>query len=130
MSSVIIGVENGRREPVMGADLIKDLVPFQPTTARAFAPTDTLRVFSRLFWGAPASDQTEVDVTLTIRGGRPTVPQTLRLISTVVLTGRREAALDSTLPLKDLATGPHVLEVAARLANGQTARREIPFDVR
>jgi VWFA-related protein len=108
------------------ADAIKDLVPFQPTTSRVFAQTDTLRVFARAFWG---SKDTAVTVTLRLTGPKSPAPQTLNLNGMRAQNGKSEAVLDTTLPLTGLAPGSYQLEVSAK-AGGQTTRRIVPFSIR
>ena len=51
IASVVLGFDGPPREAAMRADSIAALLPFQPTTTRTFAATDTLRVFAPLFWG-------------------------------------------------------------------------------
>ena len=40
------------------------------------------------------------------------------------------AALDTTVPLRGLAPGPHVLTVTTRVGNGKPASREVPFQIK
>jgi VWFA-related protein len=112
---------------VMGGELIADVVPFQPRLTRVFAVTDTIRVFARLFWD---SRDPTVAVTLTLAGRRSSPPQTLTLTGAVVSGNRRQAELDTSMALTELAPGDYVLRVAAKLANGQVATREIPIGVK
>ena len=114
-------------EAATEAGAIKDLIPFQPTTSRAFAATDTVRVFAHAFWGS--KDQA-VSVTLNLSGPSKSSPQVITLNGSPNPSGRSEATLDTTLPLSGLAPGRYQLEVAARLPNKQMARRILPFEVR
>jgi hypothetical protein len=110
----------------MARDLIASLVPFQPRLERTFGASETLRVFARLFW---ESRDPSVGVTVTLAGRNSPPAQTLTLESTVTTGNRRQAELDTMMPLADLAPGAYVLRVSAKLGNGQTAVREIPIEI-
>jgi hypothetical protein len=43
---------------------------------------------------------------------------------------RREGTLTTTVPMKDLAAGAHVLHLEARLPGGQAVTKDIPFEVK
>ncbi|MEX2271133.1 MAG: VWA domain-containing protein [Vicinamibacterales bacterium] len=126
MTGIAIGLE-GSGEPALGGDVIRALVPFQPTTTRAFAAADTLRIFTRLFWESNASHQ--ADLTFGVRGPSAIPSRTLPL-SAIADGNRRQAAFETTLSLQKLVPGDYVLHVEARLPDGQTARRDVPFRVR
>jgi VWFA-related protein len=111
---------------VMNPAAIAGLVPFHPTAKREFVASDTIRVFSRVFW--PGSETTtRVDAVVRIDSA---------VVKTVTLTGSREgdlasATLDMPVRLAGLQAGTHVLEVAAG-AQGQTPRstRQVVIDIR
>ena len=107
------------------ADAIKDLVPFQPTTSRTFAATDTLRVYSRLFWG---TKDASVDVTLTVPDSS-VAPRAFTLTGMKDRRGKSEAVLDTTLPLAGLAPGKYQLDITAKIGK-PTAKRVVPIEVR
>jgi hypothetical protein len=129
LGGVVLGFADFGRQATLQRDLINGLVPFQPTTTRTFKTTDTLRVFDRLFWGT--KDAT-ADVTLTITGTSTIAPQVVHITGTPPEgnPSRHEGTLATVVPLKGLAAGTYVLHVEARLANGQAARRDVPFEVR
>jgi len=126
ISSVVLGFAGPPREAAVPAGVLTNLVPFQPTTTRAFHAADTLQVFAPIFWGSP---DTSVDVTIGIRGDG-TLPPSVTAVAGSPAGRRREARLDTTVPLQALSPGHYVLEVTARLANGQTAHREIAFEIK
>lgn len=126
MSGVAIGLDGPAREAVMNAQLIAPLLPFQPTTTRAFVSGDTLKLFARLFW--KGNDQPTV--TLTISGGSAPVTLTPAVTVQKADGGRQEAVLNTMMPLKDLAPGRHRLAVEAKLPNRQTVSRVIVFEVK
>jgi hypothetical protein len=125
LTGVVIGAA-AQSTAATEADAIKDLVPFQPTTSRVFAQTETLRVFARAFWG---SKDSAVAVTLRLTGPSSPAPQTLNLNGLRAQGGKSEAVLDTPLALAGLAPGAYQLEVSAKVG-GQTAKRLVPFDVR
>jgi len=129
LSGIVLGATSNAIDVSTGLDLLRTLVPFQPTTSRTFARSQTLRVFCRTSW---KSKDTAVDVTLTVAGAdhaRP--PEHARLEAGAPdRTGHRVAVLDRRLSLADLAPGHYVLTFDARLTNGQPEHRSVPFEVR
>ena len=121
LGGIAIGSIATEREHALGTDAIRALVPFQPTTIRTFAASDTLRLYGRLFWAAKDG---AADVTVSIKGAATPAPQTLHL------TGSSAgAAIDATLPLAGLPSGQYML-ISARLPNGRTTARAIPIEIR
>ena len=127
MSSLVLTLDDPPKIGVMGADLIADLVPFQPMLGRSFTNADAIRVFARLFW---ESREAEATATVTIIGPRAPKTQTVKLTGNTTNGNHREATLDTTVALNELAPGSYVLRVEAKLGNGQFAMKEIPFAVR
>ena len=126
MSSVVIGFAGPPREPALGVDLIKAILPFQPTTTRTFTSIDSVRIVARSFL---AGNDGSVNITLRVRGLDTFAPQQTELAGTQRSGGRREALVDVTLPLRGMMPGAYALELAARLPNGQSAMREVPFRI-
>lgn len=125
LSGVVLGAA-GQFTAAIEADAIKDLVPFQPTTSRVFAQTDTLRVFTRAFWG---SKDAAANVTLRLTGPTSPPARTITLNGLRTQSGKSEAVLDSPLPLAGLTPGAYQLEVSAKVGR-DTAKRIVPFQVR
>jgi VWFA-related protein len=124
LGGIAIGVA-GVAAPALNAAAIKSTVPFQPTTARVFAATDSLRVFGRAFWRS--KDAAVVTV------GIKAIPASLKqpaLVTSPGISGGQDAAFDATVPLAGLAPGRYVLEIAARLGSGKPVTREVPLTVR
>jgi VWFA-related protein len=118
----------GASEPVLGADAISGLVPFQPTTSRTFAPGNTLQVWAPVFWG---SKDRSVEVSLTILHDASTVEaRHVAATASGIGDNRHQATVTTSVPLAGLAPGSYDLELGARLPNGQVATRAVPFDVR
>jgi VWFA-related protein len=125
MSTIVIGYAGVDRQAAVPPGVIKELIPFQPTTTRTFAPADTIRLFAPLTWG---SNGASVDVTMTLLGGTNGPAHH----EAVTATGHAPhvGLLDTTMSLQGFTPGPYTLEVVARLPNGQTARREIALEVK
>ena len=126
ISTVVLGFDGPAREAAVPAGALKDLVPFQPTTTRTFRPDDTLRIFAPAFWGSADATAT---VTLAVRGDA-TLPPVVTTARSSAAGRRRQATIDTLFPLKALAPGSYVLEVTAALASGQTARRDVAFEIK
>ena len=128
LGAVVLGIDGPPRQAAMPPGALEDLVPFQPTTARAFAATDTLRVFAPLFW---VSGDGPVTVTLSICRGHDVVA-VRRAHATAVSASstHRQASVADTLPLAGVPAGQYLLEVEARLTSDQTAKRAISIEIR
>jgi len=115
-------------EATQAFDVIRETVPFQPTTSRAFSTGDTIRVWASLLWSG--KDDT-VDATVSV----PDAPAMPRHAATVVGVpsggeGRWHGTLDLTASMAGLTPGAHGLQIDAHLPSGQTATRLIAFVVR
>jgi len=122
LSSLVIGSERQALDAAVGLDAVRGLVPFQPTTARAFVETDRLRVFARVYAGSTAATfGAEILV-----DGTPILKETLQARNPTL--GRREATLDTFVPLTGLAPGSHTLTVTVS-SGKHTAKRSIPFEI-
>jgi VWFA-related protein len=126
LSGIVIGISGAKPLSVLAGNVAAALVPFQPTTARRFAPTDTLRVFARAFW---RSQESAVTATIFIDGAGST-PTIITVPATDDSDTLHDGVIDTTIPLTNLTRGKYILTVDARLARGKTARREIPIEVR
>lgn len=127
LGGVLLGL-NGASEPVLGADAIATLVPFQPTTSRTFTPNDTLHFYAPLFWG---SKDPSVEVTLAIlRQGTSITSRHLAATTSDLPGNRHRGSVTTSVPLAGLVAGDYVLELAARLTNGHVAKSEVPFEIR
>ncbi|MEO6222726.1 MAG: hypothetical protein ABIP90_05710, partial [Vicinamibacterales bacterium] len=126
VGAVVLGLTGPPRESAFGDELVRGLVPFQPTTTRLFSQRSTLRVFVPFFW---RGREEPVKVTLTLRSEAFVLQRDETLAPSEGESGRRLAALDTLIPMAKLL-GPITLEVEGRLANGQSARQTIAFNVR
>jgi VWFA-related protein len=126
LGGVVIGVmDSTRRDPTMQAGASKTLVPFQPTTTRVFSANETLRVFTRAFWG---TKDTSIDVTVSLAGA-PSTLRTLTLTGAQTQNGHSEAVLDTTVPLTGLKPGRYQLEISGK-AGKQIVARMVPFEIK
>ena len=126
LGGVVLGFAGPAREAAMQSSALANLLPFQPITTRVFGANDSLRVFARAFWTAK-DESGSVTVSLPNSG---LAQQTATLTGTRASKGRAEAVLDVTFPLIDARPGSYSLVVEARLANGETAKRTVPIEVR
>lgn len=126
MSGVVLGYTGPPRQAVMSAELLKTYLPLQPTTTRTFAVSDTLRVFARFFW---RTGDEAIQVSLAVRGPTAFPTQSARNAGQVTASWHI-AVLDAGLPLKSFGPGSYTLEVTGALANGQTVKQELPFEVK
>ena len=126
IGGIVLGLVDAPREGALETVPIATLVPFQPTTTRTFAATDTLRVFDRLFWGSKDAD---ADVTITVVGAASRAPLAVHVAGApaTATPSKREGTLAPLVPLAGLAHGEYTLRIEARIANGQTARRDVLF---
>ena len=128
IGSVVLGVVGANGQPTSEPENLKVLLPFQPTTMRTFASTDTLEVFAPLFW---ASNDAAAHTVLSIRSGADVVVhQEIDVPGAVTKADHRTAPVRSDLALLGVAAGQCVLSVEARLPNGQTAVRTVPFEIK
>jgi VWFA-related protein len=130
VSPIVLGVAGDPMAGVdaaIGLDHLRPLVPFQPTTARAFSVDQSVRVHAQAFWGSEGG--TPVGE-ITIAGPTSvTVAAAWRLLPAPARGGPRQALLDQVLPLAGLPAGGYVLRVSATLERGEAAAREVPFEV-
>jgi hypothetical protein len=127
LSSLILGSSRTAADVISGFDFIRSLVPFQPTTSRTFARTDTLRVFAKAFW---KSQDEAVTAAVTLNGDSPGVAKAFTLPGTLEKDGHRRATLDTTLSLNDLSPGSYLLRVDVHSPKQKPAVREIPIEVK
>jgi VWFA-related protein len=122
LSPLVIGSARQPLDAAIGLDTLRALVPFQPTTARAFAESDRLRVFARVYAGSTtATFAAELQL-----DDRPLIAEALRAKNP--MAGRRDATLDTFVPLTGLAPGPHTLTVTV-IDGRNRAKRAIPFEI-
>jgi hypothetical protein len=122
LSPLVVGSARQPLDAAMGLDALRGLVPFQPTTSRAFVNSDRLRVFALVYAGSTAAT-----FTAELRLDDKTLPsETLAARSPTL--GRREATLDRFVPLDGLVPGSHTLTVTVTDGK-QKAQRAIPFEV-
>lgn len=126
MGGLVVGLAGDPREPSLGGDLLAGLVPFQPTTARVFRPTESLRVFVSFF--CPLAEGT-VRAVATIEGGGSS-EQTRDLPVTSAGGNRGTATLDVTLPLAGLSVGEHAVQITATSSGGRRISRRVPLVIR
>lgn len=117
-----------RADVAVGLDRLNGLVPFPPTTERAFQAGERVRVYSRVSWRSKdAILSAEVQFV-----GSPQLPGGLEgpLEVTTARNGHHHAVLDFTIATDGLSPGSHVLRVVARLSGGESITRDVPLTIR
>jgi VWFA-related protein len=128
LGGVFLGVVGAAGESAREPDNLKALVPFQPTTTRTFAATDTLQVFAPLFW---TSKDAAAHAVVSVRRGPDIVAHQDTDVQGVVIKGdHRTAPARTDLALSGLAAGEYTLNLEVRLPNGQSAARAVPFAIK
>jgi VWFA-related protein len=121
---------NGRSGPLESTDRQDIFVPFEPTLEREFASSDPPELFVRFVWQAASARPLSTTIELRRAGDVVTrLPQFLDAVSRDE-PGRWQAELRMRLPIADQLPGSYVLHVVARLGDGTTSRRSVPFSVR
>jgi VWFA-related protein len=127
MSGIAVGVTSPSREVLAVPSGLAGLVPFQPTTDRAFSTTDTLRFYGHAFW---KDRKARPALTLIIDGpaGTKTVPLAVR---DVTEAGKDlTVTIDVPLPLTGFTAGRYHAAVEAKFEKGSAIYRDVMFEVR
>jgi hypothetical protein len=135
LGGIVLGYASGPREDAKPKGALAGLVPFQPTTDRTFAGTDTLRIFAPVFWrgGGPVRGNNAATVTLSIRQGTKILVERRDLLTpeaaAASMAQQSRVSFTSTLPLKGVPPGNYVLTISAS-ASGRPGKREVAFSVK
>jgi VWFA-related protein len=128
MSGLAIGRAEGR--PVGGREALQSLLPFAPTTVRAFASTDRVGALVRVHQraGRPAQAMT-VTITILDAAGATVVTATRQVAAAEVTAGGVEHRYE--LPLASLPAGEYLLSIAAAVTGtrDQPTERHMRFSV-
>jgi hypothetical protein len=120
LGSLVLGYD-GAGPRALGAD-VGGVLPFQPTTDRVFAASDTLRLFAPVF---PAGAPQAGTFSVAIDSGNGPQP-----VTSGPIDGLKSGGLDLRIPLAGLTPGTYVLALEVAATGGDTAQRSIAFDVR
>jgi hypothetical protein len=128
LSGVVFGMPADG--PAGADDALSALLPVAPTTERSFARGQRVTVFVRVYQGgdqalAPVALKTEV-----LDGRDASSLETSATLSVDRFGPSRAADYRLDLSTVDLQSGPHLLDIQALLAGGNTARRDVPFFIR
>jgi len=127
LGGIAIGFDGAAREAAMLPNAFGGLIPFQPTTARIFAASDTLRLFGHVYW--KEKGVTPV-VTMALTGPNGTKQSTARLIAQKPAADQQDAVVAAILPMQGLTAGKYHLAVSATLPGGKPVARDVLFEVR
>lgn len=115
--------------PTDTLNLIANLLPVVPTTAREFVLSDHVTGFVRLFQGG-ASPVGAVDVTVNVVGADDVeASRATETLAPEAFASTRTAEYRFDLPLAKLKEGPQLLSVTATLAGGRSVRRDLVFRI-
>lgn len=127
LGGIAIGFDGAAREAVMMPDAFKELIPFQPVTARVFSPSDVLRLFGHVYW-KDKSAKPVVEMTLTGPAGSVKSAPVLSLMQPV--GDQQDAVIAAMLPMQGLAAGKYHLVVSATLPGGKPVSRDVLFEIK
>jgi hypothetical protein len=128
MTPLVLGVyDDDAPDAVVGLDIIRPFVPFQPTTTRVFKAGDAIQVFARAYW---KSNETSVEAEVVTLGPGAGSPMQVTLQGQRTRSGQMEAVLDEAVSLAGLSPGSHVLRVTLRGSKPVPVVREVPFEIR
>jgi VWFA-related protein len=128
IACVVLGLVDARGRSAAEPDSLKSLVPFQPTTARTFATTDTIQVFAPVFWSAKDAG---AHALVSIRRGTDVIAgHDDELQGSSIKGDHRTASVRAEFPLAALTEGPFTLSVDVQLPNKQHVTRAVPFEIK
>ncbi len=124
ITPLILGLSAGAGVVVGGSEKINHVVPFQPTTERAFSASQQLQLFSRVFQPGP-----DLKLELVLSRANKAI-RTIPL--TITDSPSSIGALDcsATLPLTDLPSGDYALTLTARLPGDRISTRAVAFQIK
>ena len=128
MAGIAIGHAGPNSIPAARYDAIADLVPFQPTTDRTFAATDTIEVFTRLSWRGSESRAAAM-ITLRTETGTGTVTP-VAVEGKAGADGQRTADVRLSVPLRGSTPGRYLLDLSASLPGAAPIRRLVAIEIR
>jgi hypothetical protein len=127
VSPLVLGIQDESIDTAVGLDRLRVLVPFQPTTRRAFFVGDVVRLFAVASWGAGADS---LSTRITIDGAPDWPPVEFTVAGNATTGTGRTATIDRAVRFQGLESGAYVFRVTTRLGAGDPVTRLVPFVVR
>lgn len=127
LTPLVLGLQDEVIDTAIGLDRLRVLVPFQPTTRRAFFSGDVMRVFAVASWQGEGETLT---TRIAIDGAPDWTPLEFTVTGDTTAGSVRTASIDRALRLEGLEPGAYVLRVTTRLASGDPVTRLVPIVVR
>lgn len=126
VSPLVLGLPDDVIDTAVGLDRLRGLLPFQPTTRRAFGEGTVVRLFATASWRGDAAD---LSARISIDGAAGWEPVDIPVSHTAGAAGAA-GTIDRAIPLRGLAPGAYVLRLTARLTPGDPVVRRVPFVIR
>lgn len=127
MSGVLMNVAPG--VTTAPKDKLAGVVPIVPTTERAFAPSDRVVAFVRVYQGGKQPPAPAVVAARIVDGLNGVAFETREDIGADRFGPARSSDYQLDMPVGDLPAGPYLLTIEAR-AGKTTVRRDVPFRMR
>lgn len=125
LSGVAIGRGDGRR--IVGRQEIDGLLPFAPTSVRAFDATDRVGALLRVHQGSARPAAVTMTTSIADADGAVRFTQSQKIAPAAFVNGAAEHRFE--MPLSNLPPGAYLLRFVAT-AGESTARREVRFFIR
>jgi hypothetical protein len=110
---------------------LADMLPFAPTTRRAFAPAEMVTALVRVYQGGNKSVRPAMlRVTIADERDMALVDTTKELPATAFVGETRVADYQLRLPLSQLVPGEYLLTMGATLGNSEVQARPVRFAVK
>jgi VWFA-related protein len=129
LSGVAIGRAEGR--PIAGREALVDLLPFAPTTARAFAATDRVGALWRVHQSTTPAAAVTTQIEIVDAYGEVVFTQSGAITGDAFAQAPAGTGVEQRLelPLRELPPGDYLLRVVAT-AGEHRAQRDVRFSVK
>jgi len=127
VSPLVLGLQDEVIDTAIGLDRLRVLLPFQPTTRRAFVVGDVVRLFAMASWRGEVES---LDARISIDGASEWPPVEFAVEGTVAAGAGRTVTIDRTVRFQGLAPGAYTFRLTTRLGTDESVTRLVPFVVR
>ncbi|HEY7475878.1 MAG TPA: VWA domain-containing protein [Vicinamibacterales bacterium] len=127
-SSLVLGLRAD--PPAARTDVLASILPFAPTSARDFSPSDNVLAFLRIFQGGTAPIAPVAVTTRILDIEDKPLFELAGTLAPEVFDATRAAPFEIPLPLGRLSRGPHLLSITVATPGSSPVRRDLVFRVR